>query len=145
MKTEEFLLQHVDLTRKRVEAYERHLNLLFREDDFASKNTLATFDVFIDILKNTISVSFTGYVALIIVNPQWINFTLEAQHVVLYILVVSCLLISIVLLFRYRVGKGLIEKSDKRIATIKSLTDAEIGCISGIIEQHSKLVPESHL
>lgn len=145
MKIDEYLLQHVELTRKRVEAHERHLDLLFREVDLISKNTLTTFDVFIDLLKNIFSVAFTGYIALKVVDPKWISLNTETRDIVFNILISSFILICAAVFFRYRVVNRLTDQSEKRITTIKALLDAEVSCISGIIEMHNKLFPNEHL
>jgi uncharacterized protein YoxC len=144
MKTEEYLLQHVELTQKRVEAHERHLNLLFKEVDLISKSVFETFDTFIDLFKNVFSVSFTGYIALKVVDPKWVSLNFETQDKILNILIVSGILICFAVFFRYIALNRVKKQSDERIATIKGLLEAEVGCISGIIEMHQKLFKDNH-
>ncbi len=144
MKIEGHLLQHVELTQKRVEAHERYLDLLFREADLISKNVFATFDVFIDLFKNIFSVSFTGYIALKVVDPKWVSLNTETQDIILKILITSGILICVAVFFRYFAVDKVKNQSDKRIATIKALLEAEVTCITGIIEMQSKLILKNH-
>lgn len=134
------LLEHVELTRRRADANERYLRLMKEEAKTISDNLVGNLDVFIELSKNIFSVAFTGFIALKVANPQWIN---TAQTTVNLTLIIMALTLVLLILFMWRrstiISRAVSVSSSQSKAT-KTLLDGEVSCIDGILKMHTDLM-----
>ncbi|MDO8517752.1 MAG: hypothetical protein Q7S26_00465 [bacterium] len=128
---------HVELTRKRADSIELNLRLTSGEIESLFKATVGHLDVYIDLFKNIFSVAFTGYIALKVVNPEWVN--QSTQNLTLLLMTASFVILVVFTNRRRSQIKKITDIATIRIETAKRLLKAEENCVSEISQKLTEL------
>ena len=116
---------------------ERYLRLIGQDAETIARNEIGNLDVFIDLAKNIFSVAFTGFVALRVANPEWVNSTGDVINFTLIIIVLAFVALLVLTRSRTFRVKKIADLSTARINSARALLDAEDGCIEGVIKMHT--------
>ena len=139
LQLEKTILDHVEFTKKKTDSFERNFRLTSSDIDILFKNQISTYDLFIDLGKSIFSVSFTGYIALQVVDPRWVNATSQVKSFTVFIMAISLLGILLFLNLRKKIAKQISDVATKRINIAHELLKTEYGCLSETSKRLSEL------
>lgn len=137
--SESFIQEHIQITNLRINAYERYLNLLHQTSEFGANNVLRNHDVFIDLLKTVLSLTFTGLVALEVANPAWVNNTPQIEGSFLMIIFIAAVSLFSTCRARKRVVDVILKAASVKEEVIKSMLETENKCLEDMNRIHHEL------
>ncbi len=140
-----FLLEHAELTKRWADAQERYLQLSSASIDLATRNKLDSVDVCIDLLKNLITATFTGLIALKVANPDWVTNDSLVITGIGWTLAISLLLLAGLLSTRYKIADRAAHLSKSLLDATDTLRKAESSCMAWTHKMHAEYAPSDHM